>query len=342
MARNFGFGNRTGINLPGEVPGVLKRTRNWSRFSPVAFSYGHEIAVTSLQMAMAYGVIANNGILMKPAIVQEIRNKTKGSVYRFEPKQIRKVLEPEVALELTKMLVDVVESGTGENAKIAGHLIAGKTGTAQKPNEDGRGYSYKDFIASFAGFYPAYDPKILIYVNIDNPWPVHSGGSVAAPTFKRILQRILEVYDERFFKSTAITQKSMSTDSNSAVPAVTGRATTTASRLLSVAGIRHSIVGDGVIVTGQKNSAGEDGASTVLLMTADYPVRDTGQKMPKLVGLPLRTAIAELTARGIIAKVYGTGEVTKQSPEPGILIKQGARSLLECRPRTHIESLGKL
>lgn len=193
-SRNFGFGNKTGIELPGEVSGMLKKPAEWSAFSVAAISYGHEVAATPLQIAMAYAAIANGGRLLKPAIVKEVRAKNNDVQYNFRPQVIRTVLDAPTCDNMIAILEDVVEKGTAQQAKIEGQKIAGKTGTAQKPR-DGK-YSDSDFFASFVGFYPSRSARVLIYVALDEPKPMHSGGHVAAPVFRNILQRILQLSDE--------------------------------------------------------------------------------------------------------------------------------------------------
>ncbi len=195
-SRNFGFGNRTGIELPGEVSGILKKPIAWSKFSLAAISFGHEVGVTPLQMAMAYAAVANGGKLMKPAIIKEIRSKENKTLYRFKAQNIRKVMTPETAKKLTAILEQAVEKGTGELAQLPDLKIAGKTGTAQKLADSRRGYSDTHYMASFAGFYPSEQAKIVILVTLDEPNPVHSGGHAAAPVFRAILLRILDFYNK--------------------------------------------------------------------------------------------------------------------------------------------------
>jgi cell division protein FtsI (penicillin-binding protein 3) len=195
-SRNFGFGNRTGIELPGEVSGILKKPIEWSKFSLAAISYGHEVGVTPLQIALAYAAVANGGTLMKPAIIKEIRSKENKTLYRFKPQHVRRVMTPEIAKTLTAILEQAVEKGTGELAQLPDLKIAGKTGTAQKLADSHRGYSDTHYMASFAGFYPSEQAKIVILVTLDEPNPVHSGGHAAAPVFRAILQRILDFYNK--------------------------------------------------------------------------------------------------------------------------------------------------
>ncbi|RMF68828.1 MAG: penicillin-binding protein 2, partial [Calditrichaeota bacterium] len=193
-ARSLGFGNKTGIDLPGEVSGILKNPTEWSRFSVAAIAYGHEVAVTPLQVAMAYAAVANGGKLMKPGIVKEIRTPEGERVFQFRPQKIRTVMNEKTAAVLRDILRQVVESGTGQMARVEGLDVAGKTGTAQKPLQDRPGYSDNKFVASFVGFFPAKQPRLLVFVDLDEPFPVHSGGHVAAPTFRKIVTRLMEVW----------------------------------------------------------------------------------------------------------------------------------------------------
>lgn len=181
----FGFGSKLGIDMPGEINGMIKAPRYWSKTSIGAVPIGQEVGVTSLQLAAAYSVIANGGQLMKPFIVREIRDKTTGEAKQFQPVLIRKVLSLETAARLKKILTGVVEEGTGKMAKVKGFSVAGKTGTAQKLEANGA-YSHSKFVGSFVGFAPAEDPLITVAVSIDEPHPYYYGGVVAAPVFKNV------------------------------------------------------------------------------------------------------------------------------------------------------------
>lgn len=182
----FGFGSKLGIDLPGEVSGIAKEPRSWSKISIAAIPIGHEVGVTALQLAAAVSVIANGGQLMKPYIVQEMRDKEGEVIKRFEPKMIRKVISSDTALRAKKILTGVVEEGTGKSAKPANFTAAGKTGTAQKLEPNGA-YSHNKFIASFIGFAPAEDPVVAVVVTVDEPRPYYFGGVVAAPVFKNVV-----------------------------------------------------------------------------------------------------------------------------------------------------------
>lgn len=181
----FGFGSKLGVDLLGEIPGVAKKPSRWSKVSIAAIPIGHEVGVTALQLVSAISVIANGGQLMKPYIVEEIRDKHGQRIKKFDPLMIRKAISLDTAERAKDILKSVVEEGTGRAANIPGISAAGKTGTAQKLNPDGT-YSHSKFIASFMGFAPVEDPMVAIIVMVNNPHPVYFGGVVAAPVFKNI------------------------------------------------------------------------------------------------------------------------------------------------------------
>ncbi|MFH0855723.1 MAG: penicillin-binding transpeptidase domain-containing protein [Candidatus Omnitrophota bacterium] len=189
-AKLFGFGAKSGIDLPGEISGILKEPRFWSRTSIGAIPIGQEVGVTALQLAGAMSVIANGGQLMKPYAIDEIRDKQGRIIMKFQPKLIRKVLSLDTSLRMTKMLTGVVEEGTGRMAQVPGFTSAGKTGTAQKLEPNGA-YSHNKFVGSFVGFAPAEDPLVTIVVSLDEPHPSYYGGVVAAPVFKYVAGDVL-------------------------------------------------------------------------------------------------------------------------------------------------------
>jgi len=188
--KSFGFGARTGVDLPGEIPGQVKDFRFWSKTSIAAVPMGQEVGVTALQLACAISVIANGGNLMKPYIVREIRNSAGEPVKVFSPAFVRNVLTEENAARVKKILIGVVENGTGKMAKIPNFTAAGKTGTAQKIEPNGA-YSHSKFTASFIGFAPAEDPQIAIVVTVDEPKGAYFGGVVCAPVFKNVAANVL-------------------------------------------------------------------------------------------------------------------------------------------------------
>ena len=188
-ATKFGFGCMTGVQFPGEVKGVLRNPAKWSKRSLITLALGQEVSVTALQMACAYAAIANGGQLMQPKIVKKVLDQRGDVIREMEPTRVRTVLRPGIARELTHFLTGVVHHGTGTKAKIMGIEVAGKTGTAQKAEVGG--YSESKFVASFVGFLPAEDPRLVGLIVVDEPQGVHWGGEVAAPVFGRIMKRLL-------------------------------------------------------------------------------------------------------------------------------------------------------
>ncbi len=338
-ARNFGFGIKTGIELPGETAGILKKPADWSRFTLAAMSYGHEVTATSLQMAMAYGAVANGGLLMRPSIVKKVTRPGGQVVQEFKPEIIRRIMPHAIASQMTDILQGVIQSGTGTEAQIPGAAIAGKTGTAQKPTPSGKGYSNSHFVASFAGFYPTRAPKYLIYVMLDEPYPVHSGGMVAAPTFKRILERVLKIYERTYEPTPPTLAANIQTekiDRVSTIPQLTGRNVDTAARILSAKNLTYRFRGAGNIVAQQTLDAEK---STVVLNLTSLALNSDYATMPNVVGFSVRRAVAALSLRGINAKVIGGGQVVGQAPEQDSKIRVRAQALLECKPPVSIASL---
>lgn len=187
----FGFGRRTGVDLPGEIPGLARDHRLWSGVSLATISIGQEIGVTPIQLAAAYSAIANGGSLMRPYIVAEVRGRGKNEGTKTSPAAAGRVASPETCATVQRILQKVVEGGTGQKAKPAGYTAAGKTGTAQKIDPRTGRYSKDDYVSSFVGFTPAGAPKLVILVMLDSPVGVIWGGSVAAPVFKAVAEQSL-------------------------------------------------------------------------------------------------------------------------------------------------------
>ncbi len=184
--RAFGFGARTGSEIPGESAGLLRPPSRWSGVSVPVISFGQEVGVTALQLACAYSAIANGGLLFEPRIFLGMRDQ-KGEERRWEASSlVRRVISPETAASLRKILQGVVDRGTGEPARLEGWSVAGKTGTAQKMDPRTKLYSENKFIASFCGFAPAKNPKLTIVVIYNEPQGVSYGGYNAGPVFKNV------------------------------------------------------------------------------------------------------------------------------------------------------------
>jgi cell division protein FtsI (penicillin-binding protein 3) len=214
--RKFGFCSLTGIDLPGEAKGLLADVKNWNALSLPTISFGQGIGVTGIQMINAFSAIANDGMLMKPSVIENIEKASpeatsaKSAIVMhvvgakentdnemvesvFEPKEIRRVISAETARMVKKLLENVVNFGTGRSARISGYTVGGKTGTAQKVDPVLKTYSAKYYAASFCGMVPAMEPKIVILVIIDEPkGSSYYASSVASPVFANIAKRTAE------------------------------------------------------------------------------------------------------------------------------------------------------
>lgn len=188
----FGFGQASGIDVPGEVPGLLRRSESWSAIDLATHAFGQGISTTPMQMVMAYAAIANGGFLMRPYVTRRVVSPQGEIVLENQPHVVRRVISEKSSKSLASMLKDVTnEGGTGVMANVDGFEVAGKTGTAQKADPVHGGYAAKKRVASFIGFVPANDPRLVALVLIDEPEMNVYGGVVAAPVFRNIAQAAL-------------------------------------------------------------------------------------------------------------------------------------------------------
>jgi cell division protein FtsI/penicillin-binding protein 2 len=223
--RAFGFGRKTGVDLPGEVNGLLAPPARWSKLSPFIIPIGQEVAVTPIQLAVMTAVVANGGLRVRPYVVDRIqtpdglvvrshihfasrnvsddhrelsRRKNQGTTgvssgdLPSDRESVR-VISPQTASTLQTILTSVVESGTGQLANVQGLTVAGKTGTAQKLEPTGL-FSHSRFVASFVGFGPVPDSRFVIVVCVDEPRPLYFGGVVSAPMFKRMVEQLVSYW----------------------------------------------------------------------------------------------------------------------------------------------------
>ena len=266
--RVFGFGERTGIDLPGEEEGILFNADDMRDSDIATTAIGQSIAVTPLQLVTAMAAIANGGTLMHPYIVREIRNPD-GSIYEERaPREIRRVLEPTVDRTLIGLLEQVVASGGGKKAGVKGYRIAGKTGTAQKIRRETAGYLEGRYIASFCGFAPVEDPIFTVLVMIDDPrGGDFYGGQIAAPVASRIFTQLLryahvEPSSNTFAETAGETEKGRSDDEEkrmeaaatppegkAVVPDFTGLSLREAARLAELRGLTFESEGTGAAVS---------------------------------------------------------------------------------------------
>jgi len=188
VLRAFGFGAPTGVDFPAESPGRLRPPREWSRPSSASLAIGYELAVTPIQLAAAYGAIANDGVLLEPTLIREVRGPTGGALYRHRPEPVRRVVSPPVAAKLRDLLRGVVDpGGTGERAALANFQLAAKTGTARRVV--GGRYAAGQYTASFAALFPADAPQLVVVMKIDNP---QRGSYFAAQTAAPVTRSMLE------------------------------------------------------------------------------------------------------------------------------------------------------
>ncbi len=193
--QGFGFGRPTGVDLPGEAPGMLADPSRWTSYSPPSIAIGQEMAVTPLQLATGFSALANEGVVMRPYVVSRVLDSKGNVVRQARPRSVGRAVSAETARDkVVPMLAEVVARGTGRRAKSRLYTLAGKTGTAQKPLEDGRGYSHSKFISAFAGFGPVEDPRVCVVVMVNEtaPGKPYYGGRVAAPAAGEILEKTLQ------------------------------------------------------------------------------------------------------------------------------------------------------
>jgi len=290
--RDFGFGMPTRIDYPGESSGELRRPGEWSKLSAGSLAMGYEMSMTSLQLVAAYGALANHGLLMRPRLIKEIRDRDGRVVFEAEPTEVRQVVRPEVAREVTEVLEDAVRTGTAKQADMVQLAVAGKTGTA-KLAVDGR-YARGRYRASFVGYAPADDPSVVILTRLEDPKGAYYGGAIAAPTSQATLQAALATHVS-------------AVDSRLVVSVVRPRRWTDAMTDGVAEGPFIFAVGDGQRTWPVERSEGEQRIT-----------------MPKLTGLPLRSAAARLHELGLRVEWRGTETVRRQEPAPGREITRGS------------------
>lgn len=300
-ARDFGMGTKTGIDLPGESKGFISSPDGWPDFVLSTIAFGQGISLTALQLVCAYAAVANDGVLMKPFVVKSIMDESGDTLKVFHPTEVRRVISSETASILVDFLKGVVSYGTGQKAKMEGFVIGGKTGTAQRAKPGGGGYEDNKYIASFVGFFPADDPKMVGLITLDNPKTEHLGGQTAAPVFKNTTLRILALSGEpflegkknNFFKLTAY--ETFSKDLSKRIPALSGE-------------------GSGFDLK-SKSPASENIV------------------VPNVLGMTAREAVKAFFAQKLRVKLKGSGVVSKQFPKPYTLWDKKQTCLIECSPR---------
>jgi cell division protein FtsI (penicillin-binding protein 3) len=335
--RDFGFGIISGIDLPGEAQGEVKKPNQFTAGTQQFMAFGYQLSVTPLQLACAYAALANDGIMMKPHLLKRRLNREGETVEEIEPQQIRRVVSSKTAARIRDMMVGVVERGTGREARLPGLLIAGKTGTSQQLLEGT--YSKSNYNASFVGFFPADDPKVTLLVLLDSPRNGYYGGQVAAPIFREIARRVVNASMEGSEPQTYQAAAGVDSAGGVVVPAggrihlpdLRGIDQESARQIAEKSGFRVTFRGEGTFVAAQEPAAGTIAAvRSVITLFAAKP--GTSMKMPDLRGLSLRRAMNILNAHRIRPRITGSGEVRSQSPPPGAPLQERSRTAtLECR-----------
>jgi len=335
-SRLFGFGQPTRIQLPGETSGQIRNPSRWSARSLATISIGQEVTATPLQVLMAYCAVANGGILMRPRIASALVTENGEPVRMFPVERVRRVISPETAETFRSFLRDAVTMGTAQEAALPWCDVAGKTGTAQKSEEGGRGYGSGRYMSSFVGMAPADNPQIVGLIVLDEPRGAYYGGAVAAPVFRDIVATwaTLGRGPVRIPAQTLVTAGAPRTPPVR-VPDVRLMAADEARSVIRSAGMDCAMEGSGARVAVQSPEPGTHARSgeVVRIVLSTDPPPDTG--FPDLKGLSVREAVARLSALSIrVASVSGSGQVVEQEPAAGVSIRAGQACALRCAPRS--------
>ena len=308
--RNFGFGAKTNIDLPGEERGLLRPTRAWSGVSIGAISMGQEVGVTPVQLIAAYSAIANGGILIQPRIVRDVYRGATHDV--LPPARGRRVVSEQTAATMRRMFAGVIDQGTGTMARVEGYTAGGKTGTAQKIDASGR-YSKSHYIASFVGFAPVEKPAVTILVAIDSPVGAIYGKEVAAPAFASIAQQALNYLN-------------VPQDNPSSVPqvALSASARLPRQQRRNPAGIRTKYsefaesAASPVQPVSYAHGARNPSRGTVLLNNGPLTT------VPDFSGMAVRVVVEKSQELGLDLKLSGSGVGVEQIPNAGAKVPPGS------------------
>jgi cell division protein FtsI (penicillin-binding protein 3) len=292
--RDFGFGTPTGVPYPGESSGVLRRPAAWSRFSQASLAIGYEISVTPLQMAMAYGAIANGGTLMEPRLVREVRSRDGRAVTEFRPRALRRVIPPQIAAQVRETLQGVVEGGTGKNAALGPYSVAGKTGTARVFRAGH--YESGAYSASFAGYFPAENPQLVFLAKLDRPRGAYYGGMAAAPVTRATLEAVLAARRSPLDRA-AVATRAVETNAPPASPIESGDQLAQSRPALATTPFVF------VLRRGAPERASLDSSQLLVI--------------PDVAGLPVRDAVARLHGAGFQVRVLGGGVARMTKPFAG-------------------------
>ena len=320
--RDFGFGTPTGLRVPSESAGLLRRPASWSAVSQGSLAFGYELLITSVQLVAAYGSLANGGVLMRPTLVREIRDINGDASWRSVPEPVRRVIQRDVASEVTEVLTWVVsENGTGRRAALETLPIAGKTGTVRIASNGG--YDERRYAASFVGFAPADDPRLVILTKLEDPQGQYYGGGIAAPVSRRVLQAMLAGQDAGLMDGAGPEPRpAPGTLLGSELD--WGRATSGVERRVPDAELRTDSPPASVFrfVANGETTTGE------LDRILDSESEIAGISVPDVRGLDVRAAVSRLHGLGLKVEIHGSDKVTDQVPAAGMTAVRGASVIL--------------
>jgi len=357
--RAFGFGQQTGIELPGETRGLTKPVNRWSRVSIGAISMGQEIGVSPLQLAAMVSTFANDGVRVAPRIVATTTVPQSGpQMVTFHPQNEQRVISPMTAAEMRQMMQRVVLHGTGRKAILEGYSSAGKTGTGQKVDPATGAYSRTKYVASFAGFAPINNPAVTVAVILDSPVGLHQGGQVAAPVFQRITQQVLEYLHaphdlelpaNRQVWLAKIKVKDSDLDEASPDHLGSGLEVADASPADAVApplpppAAKPSPVQGPVVpaalrekqplptaaTTQSAPTAADTSVKTPSTGTVVLEVEQGGIEVPSFIGKSVRSALEAAQDSGLELNPVGSGIAREQLPAPGTHVTAGSRVMVK-------------
>ncbi len=303
--KRFGFGSKTGIELPGETNGILRKVERWQPSSIGSIAIGQEVGVTPVQMVAAFGALANDGIRIAPHLIREVRDAGGNVIYRAQPEQ-RRVISAETASALRGMLEGVTLNGTAKQAQLDGYSAAGKTGTAQKIDPKTKTYSATKFVGSFVGFAPVSNPQVVIIVVIDEPAGAYHGGDVAAPIFREVAEQVLptlNVMPDIETKSAPDLIAQTPTDPERAAKVKEEQAQSEEQRKATMPTV---------------DSNGGRGGEVVYAVATKKAML-----MPDLRGRSVRDVARTCAQLGLQVEARGEGRVLKQNPSAGTEVSTG-------------------
>jgi cell division protein FtsI (penicillin-binding protein 3) len=302
VLRDLGFGTPTGVPFPSEAGGTLKTPDEWTRLSPASLAMGYEIAVTPVQLAIAYAAIANGGELLEPTIIREIRDPRGQVRFRHQRRVIRRVMDEDIAATVRGMLVGAVQDGTGEGAGLGSFAVAGKTGTARVARA-GR-YAPAEYTASFVGFFPADEPQYVVLVKIDRPTGAYYGGQTAAPVTRAVLEAAIAARDAALDRRALASRESLDAVAQ---------------------------VGAQTLDVNEAEGAIDDQPSAHLVQLpltragSSTAARLDARAVPNVRGMQLREAVRTLHRAGFRVQLAGaTGAASNTWPHAGSILREGA------------------